>query len=459
MNWLISKKKKNKKKQALLIFPWEFSIPSSTDTMFPFPLLGLSQIAATFPSDYNVRIVDERLTSVSGNEEADIVFLTTLTSTVTRAYILADLFTQRAIPVVIGGIHATLLPKEALQHATSVVIGEVEEVIDQLLSDFKQGGLLPKYRSSFHPKLENIPKPAFNLLSWRHRFILSSIQTSRGCPNNCKFCSVPPIFGGRLRLKSLSVVESELKYLSQWRSRYLYVVDDNFTAVKDRTLAIVDLFKYYGYRWMCFANLSVSEDEEFLLKLRESGCLSLFIGFESLHGARLSSKNRSYNSLDTMRQAINRIHKYQIGIQGSFIFGFDEDTADVFKETVSFIQSSKIELPTICVLTPFPGTPLFDSLEQEGRIIHKEWSLYDMNHVVFKPLNISPEVLQQGYAWTLKYLAAPSSIQSRLNKSSSSKLYFLMANYSLHRSQTRLAHFLWDATIQSAMQRRGICPC
>ena len=457
MSWLISKKNNNQ--QILLIFPRPSGTGTSNDAVFPFPFLGLTQIAATVPPHYNVQIVDERVSSISGDEKADLVFITTLTSTASRAYTLADLFKKRGIPVVIGGIHATVLPEEAAQHATSVVIGEAEGIMDQLLSDFERGELALEYRSSCLPDLEDIPHPAIDLLNWRHRTFLSSIQTSRGCPHNCNFCSVPTIFGSKLRLKSLSAVEKELKALSRLRSRYLFVVDDNFTVMKDRALAIMDLFRYYGYRWMGFSNLSVSEDEEFLRALRKSGCISLFVGFESLSGQGLLSKNRSYDSPDSMRRAIRCIHDHSIGIQGSFIFGFDEDTADVFKETVSFIQDTGIELPTICILTPFPGTPLFNSLEEEGRLMHHKWSLYDMNHVVFKPRNISPEELQQGYAWALKYLASPTKILSRLSKRFGSMPYFLVANFSLHRYQTRLAHSLWDSTIQGSMQERGLCSC
>jgi radical SAM superfamily enzyme YgiQ (UPF0313 family) len=458
MSWPLPKKK-NSSKRVLLIFPRPSGTGTSNDAVFPFPFLGLTQLAAAFPPHYDVQIVDERVSPVSGEEKADIVFITTLTSTAHRAYFLVDLFKKRGIPVVIGGIHATVLPGEALQYATSVVIGEAEDVMNQLLSDFERGELAAEYRSSCLSDLENIPPPAIDLLNWRHRIFLSPIQTSRGCPHNCSFCSVPTVFGRKLRLKSLSAMEKELKSLSRLRSRYLFVVDDNFTVMKDRALAIMDLFRYYGYRWMGFSNLSVSEDEDFLRALRESGCISLFVGFESLSGKGLFSKNISYDSPDAMRRAINCIHKHRIGIQGSFIFGFDEDTADVFKETVSFIQDTGIELPTICILTPFPGTPLYNSLEQEGRIIHQEWSLYDMNHVVFKPRNISPEELQQGYAWALKYLASPTSILSRLSKRFGSIPYFLTANFSLHRHQTRLAHSLWDSTVQSSMQERGLCSC
>jgi radical SAM superfamily enzyme YgiQ (UPF0313 family) len=458
MSWPLPKKK-NSSTRVLLISPHPSGTTTSNDAVFPFPFLGLTQIASAFPPHYDVQIVDERVSSISGKEEADIVFITTLSFSAHRAYALADLFRQRGIPVVIGGVHATIVPEEASPHVTSVVIGEAENVIDQLLSDFEQGRLAAEYHSESHPDLENIPNPSIHLLNWRHRVFLSAIQTSRGCPKSCAFCSVPKISGSTLRLKSLSAVEKELQSLKHLRARYLFVVDDNFTVMKDRALAIMDLFRHYGYRWMGFSNLSVSEDEKFLRALRESGCISLFIGFESLHNQGFFSKNRSYDSPESIRQAIRCIHDHNIGIQGSFIFGFDEDTVDVFQETVSFIQDTGIELPAVCILTPFPGTPLFDSLDQENRLIHKNWSQYDTHHVVFKPQNMSAEDLQQGYAWAVKYLASPTSILSRLGKRYNSFPYFLIANFSLHRCQTRLAHSLWNATVQSSMQKRGLCPC
>jgi len=158
-----------------------------------------------------------------------------------------------------------------------------------------------------------------------------------------------------------------------------------------------------------------------------------------------------------MRQAVSRIHNYNIGIQGSFIFGFDKDTVNVFQETVTFIQETGIELPHISILTPFPGTPLFDKMEKENRLIHRNWSKYDMSHTVFRPKNMTAEELQQGYAWALKYLASPTSIFSRLNKDSGFSFHFLISNFSLHRSQTRLARSLWNPAVQHSMQKRHLC--
>lgn len=265
--------------------------------------------------------------------------------------------------------------------------------------------------------------------------------------------------GRTLRLKPLAVIEQELAFLRRFRSRKLFVVDDNFTLNKDRSLELMALFRKFGFRWMTFSNLSVSEDEKYLRAMAASGCISLFIGFESLHFQKHLRKNTAYGTQEAMARAVDRIHKYGIGIQGSFIFGFDSDTTAVFGKTVSFIQDSEIELPHICILTPFPGTPLFDELESQGRIIHKDWSAYDMNHVVFRPANMSSEELQQGYAWALKYLASPTSIIARLKKKSAAKAYFLTANFSLHRSQTRLALSLWNPSLQTLMQEKGLCHC
>ncbi|MBW1812492.1 MAG: B12-binding domain-containing radical SAM protein [Deltaproteobacteria bacterium] len=453
MNWLKNKNKKN----VLLISSNQEGAITSNDAVFPFPFLSLPLIAAEIPSRYSVQIIDERISRVSGKEKADIVFITSLTTNVYRAYELADIFRSRGIPVVLGGVHVSILIEEASRHATSIVAGEAEGLIETLLSDFEAGQLKPVYKSVSQINLDSIPFPELQLLNWRHRIFFSPIQTGRGCSYDCDFCLVPKLSERKLRLKSLETVERELKHLNRFRSRRLFVVDDNFLMKKERAISIMNLFRQYGYKWMGFSNLSISEDDRFLKALQDSGCISLFIGFESLNAEDLLLKNRSYSSMDAMRQAVSRIHNYNIGIQGSFIFGFDKDTVNVFQETVKFIQETGIELPHISILTPFPGTPLFEKMEKENRIIHKDWSKYDMSHTVFHPKNMTVEELQQGYAWALKYLASPTSIFSRLTNRPGFSFHFLISNFSLHRSQTRLARSLWNPAVQHSMQKRHLC--
>jgi radical SAM superfamily enzyme YgiQ (UPF0313 family) len=454
MNWPRSR---NRKKLALLIHPRQKGLDASTDAVFPFPSLTLSTLAAAFPEDYHVRIIDEKLSRISGREKADIVLITSFTSTASRAYDLSDKFRKRGIPVVIGGVHATLQPEEAQKHATAVVTGEAENFISRLLADFESDALAPVYQNPGFVDINSVLNPALHLLNWRHRFFLSPLQTSRGCSKNCNFCSVPRLSGHKLRLKSLATIEKELTHLSRLRPRKLFVVDDNFTLDRERSLEIMQLFRRFGFRWMAFSNLSVSQDGDYMRAMADSGCISLFVGIESLNKELV--KNRLLKTPEAKAQAINAIQRHGIGIQGSFVFGFDQDPPEVFRETVSFIQDTGIELPTISILTPFPGTPIFDELEMEDRILHKDWARYDMNHAVFVPKNMSTEELQQGYAWALKYLASPSSIITRIKKSPLSRAYFLTANFALHRAQTRIARSLWNPRVQALMQKRNLCPC
>lgn len=441
-----------------MIYPRRNGACTANDAVFPFPFLGLPQIAALIPPRYRITIADEQISPVTGREEADLVFITCLTHTAYRGYALGDAFRKRGIPVVMGGIHVSVMPDEAGPHADSVVIGEAEPLVPRIITDFEKGELAAVYQGKQVANLDDIPIPETALLTRRHHFYLSAIQTSRGCPHDCDFCAVPGISGRTLRVKSLATVEKELLALQRLKSRTLFIVDDNFLIQKERCLAVMALIQKYGFRWMGFSNLSVSEDDAFLAALKDSGCMSLFIGFESLRANAGMNKNRLYAGSDAMGRAVSRIHARGIGIQGSFIFGFDSDTMDVFKETVSFIQENGIELPNLCIYTPFPGTPLYTAMKKDNRLLHQDWSKYDMNHAVFHPRHMTPQELQQGYAWALKYVSSPSSIISRLKQRGGPYMHFLVANFSLHFSQTRLARSMWNPSVQQAFQKRLSCP-
>lgn len=447
----------NKRKKVLFIFPRQQGSQVFNDAGFPFPLLGLTQLAACFPDSYDLTLLDESIRPVTGREDVDLVCITTMTTTAPRGYELGDHYLARGVPVVIGGPHATVLPDEAAPHATTVVVGEAETVIPHLLADFEKNDLQSRYQAGGHIDLTEITPPRVDLLSWRHRLFLASLQTTRGCPNSCDFCSVPQVFGRKLRQKSVATIELELQTAKKYRSKYMFVVDDNFTVNRGRAREIMQLFKFYGFKWMGFSTLACAQDQTFLQELHESGCISLFIGFESLLQPDSFVKNARYAGPQAVSEAVKTIHDAGIGVQGSFIFGFDHDTVDVFAKVVQFVQENEIEVLNMNILTPFPGTKLYDRYEAEGRLLHHDWQKFDMNHVVFQPVGMSAKELMQGYLWAVKYLASPTVIFKRLSWKRPHYSYFLTANFAMHRAHTKMACSRWDNEVQAQIEAKGGC--
>jgi radical SAM superfamily enzyme YgiQ (UPF0313 family) len=434
-------------KSVLLIYPRQKEVYMTTDTPYPFPLLGLTLLASFFPPRYEVRIVNEFLEEVDCKEAVDLVGITALTTQVYRTYEIADRFRERGVPVVLGGVHPTFMPEEAKEHADAVVLGEGELIIDQLIDDFEQGELKPFYRAERLHDLHDLPLPRRELLGKGYSPIFRVIETTRGCPNRCEFCAVPVIAGRRYRTRPLADIKRELESIVKREGEYIFIVDDNAVAQRSHAKGLFEIFKDLRVRWMGFATIEIAKDAELLKLAADSGCISLFIGFESLRKENLNGPKKRFQGVDDLQGFIERIHDHGIGIQGSFIFGFDHDDSDVFERTVEFIQRNKIELPTFSVLTPFPGTPLWDRLEAEGRIFDRDWAHYDMSRVVFMPARMTPDQLQQGYRWAQKYSCAPRSILKRLLFGSRNHLgYFLLSNFVLRKAQMRVIKRLRSIT-------------
>ncbi len=432
-------------KRALLIFPRERGKRVSTDTWRPFPMLGLTVLASLFPEDWDVTVVNEAIEKVDLDAEVDFVGLTALTCVADRAYYLADEFRKRGKTVVIGGVHASLLPQEAKTHADTVLIGEAEGVFHQLVADYEAACLKPFYRSESHFDLKKVPLPRRDLLSSKYSRFFKTIETTRGCPNRCEFCSVPIINGMRYRTRSVSQIDYELSSIIGRRGEYLFLTDDNVVAQPKFAAELFRVFKEYEVKWMGFCTLQIARNPELLALARESGCTSLFIGFESLNQENLDGARKTFMNTHELTDLIKRIQDHGIGIQGAFIFGFEHDDKEVFGRTVDFVHETHIELPTFSVLTPFPGTPLRRRLEEEGRIFDYHWPHYDMSHVVFKPKLMSPRELQEGYLWAQKYCCSPRSILGRLLRGPRNHFpFFLMSNFILRRAQMEIVKRLTD---------------
>lgn len=426
-------------KRVFLVYPRQKDVYMSTDTPYPFPLPGLTLLASFFPPQYEVRIVNEFLEEVDFDKEVDLVGITSLTTQAPRTYEIADRFRESGVPVIVGGVHATFMPEEAKEHADAVVLGEGELIIAQLIADFESGELKPFYRAERLHDLHGLPVPRRDLLGRGYSPIFKVIETTRGCPNRCEFCAVPVIAGRRYRTRPLPDIERELESIVKKEGEYIFIADDNVIAQRAHAKGLFEILKGFRVRWMGFATIEIAKDAELLKLAGESGCISLFIGFESLKKENLEGPKKRFQGIQDLQGFIERIHDHGIGIQGSFIFGFDHDDPDVFERTVEFIHLNRIELPTFSVLTPFPGTPLWERLDREGRIFDRNWSHYDMSRVVFAPKRMTPEQLQKGYLWAQKYSCAPRSILRRLLLGARHHLgYFLLSNFVLRKAQMKV---------------------
>lgn len=425
-----------KSKKVLLIFPREKGIKFSNDTFYPFPILGLTLLATLFPEDYHVQIVNEVAERVNFEANVDLVGITGLTCVIKRAYEIADRFRARGVKVILGGVHPSLLPEEAKKHADAVLIGEAEGILHQLIHDLEAGELKPFYINRGWSELKGAPFPRRELLSKHHHSLFKTIETTRGCPNRCEFCSVPIINGNRYRLRPLEEVDQELSSIIKNKGEYIFLADDNVTAKRDHALGLFEVFKRHQVKWMGFTTIRIAMDEEVLKKAQESGCISLFIGFESLVQGNLDGVSKRFVPAEELEHLVKTIQAHRIGIQGAFIFGFEEDDPTIFRRTVDFVQKNNIEIPTFSILTPFPGTPLRKRLEEEGRIFDHDWSHYDMSHVVFKPKRMTVQELREGYLWAQKYVCAPRSILKRLFFGPKHHFFhFLMSNFVLRGAQ------------------------
>lgn len=379
--------------------------------VFRFPYLALTTLAALTPRDVRVCLIDENVEAVNLKAKPDLVGISLMTPLAPRGYEIADAYRKRAVPVVLGGIHASMMPEEASAHADAVLVGEAEDLWPRVIEDACRGELQPLYRSDRHLPLDNLPLPRRELLKRKAYFFVNTVQTTRGCPFDCAFCSVTQFYGHTYRLRPVEEVEREVRNLE---GRFIFFVDDNIVGNVAYAKALFRRLIPHGLKWASQSSITIARDQDLLRLARQSGCMGLFIGFESLSQNTLKEMGKTFNRVQSYREMINRIHSYGIGIQGSFIFGNDGDTPSVFAEVVDFTEKARLDAALFSILTPFPGTRLYRKMEAEGRILTDDWTRYDMNHVVFRPRGMRVEQLQQGFNWAYSRLYSWRSIVKRL---------------------------------------------
>lgn len=375
--------------------------------------LTLPTVAALTPSDMEVSITDENICPINFDEEADLVGITANTWLAPRAYEIADQFRQRGKTVILGGIHPTMMYEEAIKHADSVIVGEAENVWTELVTDFQNNRLRMIYRSEEKPVLKNQPIPRWDLLKYQQYYYLP-LQTTRGCPYDCEFCTVKAMFGKKFRYKPVEDIVKEVEAALSLH-KLLFFIDDNFIGNREQTKILLKKLIPYKFHYFTQVSINLADDDELLNLMKESGCKKVAIGFESVSNSSLLQMNKdSSYQIEEYAKKIEKIQATGIEIFGSFIFGSDDEDETIFEKTVKFINDTKIALVVLNILTPYPGTRLYARLEKENRILHHNWSEYDSGHVCFQPKLMSQETLLDGYIWANQQVHSYESIFNRM---------------------------------------------
>ena len=397
---LISPKRALSKNETVLHDLFASQNLPTQDDMYTGSGLGLLIVAALTPADIDVEFVDESFQAIDYGQPADLVAISAMTCQAVRAYEIAGNFRARGVKVMMGGIHATLLPEEASRYCDSVAAGEAEVLWPEIIDDLRRGELKPLYQASTVSTAS--PVPRYDLLKGQPHDIYW-ISTTRGCPFSCVFCCSSRIFGTKYRFKPVDQVINELEKILEVhgprKPKLICFADDNMLVDRKRAFELAERIKPYKIKWFAQTDLSVAQDETLLSTLKDSGCVMLFMGLETLGTNKLRAlgNHLKANAYAKYPEIIETIHSHGIAVLAAFIIGLDEDTPEVFDEMIEFIKSTHLVAIQISILTPLPGTPLRDQLEKEKRILPTDWSRHNMTEVNFLPKRMTVEQLAEGY--------------------------------------------------------------
>lgn len=402
--------------------------------------LTLPTLASLVPRELRAQIncIDEGIADVPVNLQADLVGMTVITGTAPRAYELAAQFRSRGMTVVLGGPHITLIPEEAQQHADAIVVGYAEQTWPQLLRDFAAGQLRKRYDQSSDFRLSGIPLPDRSVLPERRYLTADVFEATRGCVHNCSFCVVPSAWGRHPYQKPIEEVVADIR---ERRARRAIFVDLNLIADQRYAAQLFEALIPLRINWYGLATTILGDNEPLLDLAAESGCRGLLMGLESMSPSALRQSQKKFNRPDQYARLVDNLHARGIALQGCFVFGMDDDTPEVFEQTARFAIECGIDLPRFAVLTPFPGTQLYHQLESEDRILTRRWELYDGQHVVFQPAQMSVDQLQWGTERAWKQTYSWGGILRRLRRTPASVWLAMMTNLGYRHYANRLSRF------------------
>jgi radical SAM superfamily enzyme YgiQ (UPF0313 family) len=379
-----------------------------------FQQITMPYLAARVPSDWHVTHVDEEAEDIDWTDQPDLVGITFHTPSAPHAYDLTARFRARGACVVLGGPHATLLPEEAGKHADVIFVGEAEGLWEEFLIGFATGSYRHVYRQTGLMSLQGVPMARKTLF---HRNDLTSgvLFATRGCPNHCDFCSVVVMYQHGLRKRPIAEVAAEY---GSFHGKRIIFWDDNIAADKEYAKQLFHAIAPYRKWWSSQATIHAAQDDELLDAAARSGCKQLFLGLESVSQSSMKEVGKGFNRVDNYACLVGRVHAHGIAVQAGIVFGFDSDTPAIFKDTLDFLEETGIQNATFNILTPYPGTPLFQRLDAQGRILTRDWRKYNgRTEVVFRPNQMSEDELLAGYRYANRRFYSLPSIAKRMSRS------------------------------------------
>jgi radical SAM superfamily enzyme YgiQ (UPF0313 family) len=420
----------------LLVSP-SISPDAKTPGGLMIPQLSLHILEGLTPSNHKVKIVEEENERLDLDEACDLVGISCMTSNAPRAYSLASEFRKRGRKVVLGGVHPTILPDEALLHADAVVIGEAEGVWERVVADCAIGELRAKYQAPPSSLDRYIPLH-FRKDSKRRLFNVVPVMTTRGCPYSCDFCCVSDLYGKKIRHAPVANVVRDIE---ESENKIYIFLDDNIIGEPGYAKELFRAITPLRIKWVGQASISFVHDAELMELAAKSGCAALFVGIESVSEAQVKKMRKSIKKAEALTEAIRRIKGLGIHLHASFVFGFDDDKPSVFPKTLEFLQKNRISSASFNILTPYPGTAVYRQFKDEGRLLTTDWRYYDHSTVVFRPRHMTPYDLQAGEIGVKREFSKISSIVKYLPWNLSHPLLYLAVNLGTrHNAKADLKH-------------------